>query len=199
MLRGLLLRGRAHAPLALLVVAACAGVSGRSGAVTLARGRATVVTLENANYDPPKSIGLVSANHPGVQRADAELRRSGFKKAETAAMDALLDRLEEQGFLEGGVVVQSVAPLDPRTQISRLTVTIDRQIVDFTVPRHPSAQVADRYTKMARSVAELFNHIVDLRASTKEASGDLFLDMQQRLYESNSEKLKGQGKSGGSP
>jgi hypothetical protein len=198
MLRGFLLRARASAPLALVVVAACAGVS-NGGALSLPRGRATVVTLENARYDPPRSIGLVSANHPGVQRADADLRRSGFKRAENGAIDALLDRLEEQGFLQSGVVVQGVRPLDPRTQLARLTVTIDRQIVDFTVPRHPAKEVADRYTEMAHSVSELFNHVVDLRPSTQDASGDLFLEMQQRLYESNSEKLKTQSKPGSAP
>src|SRR5262245_31243955 len=118
MLRGLLLRGRAHAPLALLVVTACANASG--SAISLKRGRATVVTLENARYDPPRSIGLVSADHPGVQHADAALRRSGFKRADREAIDALLDRLEEQGLLSCGVVVASLAPLDPRTQLSRL-------------------------------------------------------------------------------
>ena len=82
MLRGFLLRRRAHAPVALLVVAACAGVSGSDGAIELARGHATVVTLENARYDPPRSIGLVGANHPGVQHDDAELRRSGFKRVD---------------------------------------------------------------------------------------------------------------------
>lgn len=199
MLRAFLLRGRAHAPLALLVVAACAGASSRGGSFSLERGRATVVTLENARYDPPRSIGLVSSNHPGVQRVDAELRRSGFKRADPKAIDALLDRLEEQGLLQNGVVVQGVRPLDPRSQLARLTVTIDRQIVDFTVPRHPSKEMADRYTEMARSVSELFNHVVDLRPSTQEAGSDLFLEMQQRLYESNAEKLKSQAKPGSSP
>src|SRR5215475_14405389 len=99
MLRGLLLRGRAHAPLALVVVAACASESG----ISFARGRSTVVMLENARYDPPRSIGLVSADHPGVQHADTALRRSGFKRADREAIDALLDRLEEQGLLSCGV------------------------------------------------------------------------------------------------
>jgi hypothetical protein len=158
-----------------------------------------VVTLENARYDPPRSIGLVGANHPGVQRENAELRRSGFKRADPSAMDALLDRLEEQGLLASGVRVTHLLPLDPRTQLSRLTVTIDDQIVDFTVPRHPTKEVADRYTQMARSVAELFNAIVDPRPSVQEAGGDLFLDMQQRLYESNAEKQKAQPMPGNLP
>jgi hypothetical protein len=52
---------------------------------------------------------------------------------------------------------------------------------------------------MARAVSEVFNVIVDLRPSREEANGDLFLDMQQRLYESNAEKLKVPAKPGGSP
>lgn len=197
MLRGLLLRVRAHAPLALLVATTCASASG-SG-ISLARGRATVVTLENARYDPPRSLGLVSADHPGVQQADVALRRSGFKRADRAAIDALLDRLEEQGLLECGAVVESLAPLDPRRQLSRLTVTVDRQIVAFTVPRRPQKELADRFNAMAHSITELFNHVVDLRATTQEASGDLFLDVQRRLYESNAEKVKAQPKGGGAP
>jgi hypothetical protein len=195
MLRALLLRGRAHAPFALVVAAACASESG----ISLAHGRATVVTLENARYDPPRSIGLVSADHPGVQHADAALRRSGFKRADREAMDALLDRLEEQGLLSCGVVVESLPPLDPRTQLSRLTVTIDRQIVAFTVPRRPTREAAERFNEMAHSISELFNHVVDLRATTQEAGGDLFLEVQRRLYDSNAEKLKAQQKPGSTP
>jgi hypothetical protein len=199
MLRGFLLRCRAHAPVALLVVAACAGASGSDGTVELARGRATVVTLENARYDPPRSIGLVDENHPGVRKEDAELRRSGFKRADTAAMDALLDRLEEEGFLASGVRVQSLRPLDAATQLARLTVSVDDRIFALTVPRRPTKELADRYTQMARSVTALFNEIVDLRPSRQEATGDVFLEMQQRLFESNREKMKAPPKSGGSP
>jgi hypothetical protein len=197
--RGSLLRCRAYAPVALLVVAACAGVSGSDGGIELARGHPTVVTLENGRYDPPRSIGLVGANHPGVQNEEAELRRSGFKRVDVEAMDTLLDRLEEQGLLQSGVKVDRLAPLDPRTQLARLTVTVDNKIVNFTVPRRPQKETADRYTQMARSVTELFNTIVDLRPGRQEATGDVFLEMQQKLFESNREKQKAQGKNGGAP
>jgi hypothetical protein len=199
MLRAFLLRSRSYTPVAILVAAACAPLSCSSSSLELARGRATVVTLENARYDPPRSIGLVSANHPGAQHEDADLRRSGFKRADVGVMDALLDHLEEQGLLQCAVRVEAVRPLDPGTQLARLTVTVDRQIIDFTVPRRPPKELADRYTQMARAVSEVFNVIVDLRPSREEANGDLFLDMQQRLYESNAEKLKVPAKPGGSP
>src|SRR5689334_4471721 len=102
--RGFPTRRRAFAPAALLpavlltLPVACAGPD----SIDLERGHPTVVTLEDARHDPPRTLGLVSENHPGVQRYDSALRRTGFKKAATPAVDALLDRLESQGLLTWG-------------------------------------------------------------------------------------------------
>lgn len=153
------------------------------------RGHAAVVTIENARYDPPRTLGLVSANHPGVQGADAELRRSGFKRVEVDDMDKLLERLDDLGFLDASTRATSVHPLDPRTQLSRITVTVDNAILELIIPRRPTKEAADRFTALARSITELFNAILDLRPSRGEAGSELFFDVQRRLFESNREKL----------
>ena len=182
-------------PTVLLALAACAG----SGGDELERGRPTVITLEDARHEPPRTLGLVSEDHPGVQRHDSSLRRSGFKKAPTPDVEALLDRLESLGLLEYGVRVPELAALDPATQISRLSVTVDDRIVVVVVARHPTKEAADRYSAMARSVTEMFNGIVDFRPGKMEADDETFLDVQHKLYESNRDKLRAQHKGGSSP
>ena len=181
---------RALALLAPVVAGACAGHSDlRGGIDSLPRNHPAVVTIENARFDPPRTIALISADHPGVKSEDAALRRSGFKRAEPSAMDALLDRLESQGFLSYAIRVESLAPLDPASTLSRLSVTVDDRILAFVVPRHPSADVASRFNDCAHSVTELFNHVVDLHAGRPAEGDDYFLDLQRRLYESNRDKL----------
>ena len=180
-------------PAVLLALPACTGSGG------LARGKPTVVTLEDVRHDPPRTIGIVSENHPGVQRNDSALRRTGYKKAPTAAVDALLDRLESQGLLTYGVHVTELAPLDPTKHISRISVSADAQIVQFVVARRPTREAAETYSSMARSVTEMFNGIVDLRPAKMEADDETFLDVQHKLFESNRDKLRAQAKPGNLP
>jgi hypothetical protein len=180
-------------PAVLLALPACTGSGG------LARGKPTVVTLEDVRHDPPRTIGIVSENHPGVQRNDSALRRTGYKKAPTEAVDALLDRLESQGLLTYGVHVTELAPLDPTKHISRITVSADDQIVQFVVARRPTREAAECYSSMARSVTEMFNGIVDLRPAKMEADDETFLDVQHKLFESNRDKLRAQAKPGNLP
>src|SRR5262250_2484082 len=97
---------RALAPVALLSAVFSAAAACSASGIELEHGRPTVVTLEDARHDPPRTLGLVSENHPGVQRYDSALRRTGFKKATTPAIDALLDRLDSQGLLTYGVRVR---------------------------------------------------------------------------------------------
>ncbi len=181
--------------LAPIAVVACSG----TGALELEHGKPTVVTLEDARHDPPRTLGLVSDNHPGVQRYDSALRRTGFKKVPTDAVDALLDRLDSQGLLTYGVKVKELGELDPATQISRISVTVDDVIIAFVVPRHPSRAAADSYSAMARSVTEMFNGIKDFRAGKMDADDETFLDVQHKLFESNRDKLRAQAKGGSSP
>ena len=178
-----------------LDLSACTG----SGGIELERGKPTVVTLEDVRVDPPRTLGLVSENHPGVQRHDSALRRSGYKKAPQEDVDVLLDRLESQGLLTYGVRVPQLVALDPALSISRLSVSVDDQIVQIVVPRRPPREAAERYSAMARSVTEMFNAIIDFRPAKMEADDDTFLDMQRKLFESNRDKMRAQAKGGTSP
>jgi hypothetical protein len=197
MLRGSPIRGGALASLALAVTTACTssfGGADGAGSSPLPRGHPAVVSLENARFRPPRVIALVSSDHPGVARDDAALRRAGFKKCDSQAMDALLDRLDAQGFLQGAMPVPRLAPLDASLQLSRLTVTVDDRVLQYLVPRHPPADIAARFNAMAHSVSELFNAVVDLRASRSDEGGEQFLELQQRLLEANAEKLRNAAK-----
>jgi hypothetical protein len=97
------------------------------------------------------------------------------------------------------VRVPQLVALDPALVITRLSVSVDDQIVQFVVPRRPPREAAERYSAMARSVTEMFNAIVDFRPAKMEADDETFLDMQRKLFESNRDKMKAQAKEGKSP
>jgi hypothetical protein len=157
----------------------------------LPRGRPTVVTLENLNYDPPRVLGLVSENHPAAKREEASLRQSGIKRLSDDLVDVLLEKLEDEGFLSVSAPLAEFKPVDSKVVLRRLTVTIGDERRAFTLMRRPSKELADRFTAQARAVQEMFNGIVDFRLDTANHDPFLFYEVEQRLLDSNAQKTKG--------
>src|SRR5262249_40165784 len=126
------------------------------------RGKPAVVTLEHALTDPPRLIGLASADHPGIAANSAAFTKSGMKRLETVEMDSLLERLESQGFLHDAAPIDALAPLKPAVELRRLAICIDGVTCALTIPRHPPVELAARFNELSHSVMQVFNVTVDL-------------------------------------
>jgi len=114
---GFLHAGFMHVSLAAtLLLGACGATPDPGWSGGIPRGKAAVVTLEHALTDPPRLIGMVNETHPGLQAnvssgEKSELRRSGIKSVPDTSMDALLERLQSQGFLDWSTPIEQVTPL----------------------------------------------------------------------------------------
>jgi len=190
------------------LVAACSGCAGSNSSFERAsdgpwidgfpRGEATVVTIENLSYDPPRMLGLVSEDHPAAASEAAALRSSGIKRIPAACVDELLQELEQDGFLPASAPLPAIRPADPALVLRRLTVTIGGERRAFTLPRRPPKELAERFNALAHAVQQAFNETVDFRRETANRDPFFFYEVQQRLFDLNEQKRR-VARKGGAP
>lgn len=163
----------------------CTASSGTSAAANgsgfFASTTAAVVTVENLSYDPPRVLGLVSADHPAASADEAMLRGSGIKRVPPERMERLLEVLEDEGFAGLSAPLAEFAPVDPAVVLRRLTVSIGDQRRAFTLPRRPSVAAAERFNRQALAVQAMFNETVDFRQEVGSRDPAFFYEVARLL------------------
>jgi hypothetical protein len=163
----------------------CVAPSGTPGTANgdefFASTTAAVVTVENLSHDPPRVLGLVSADHPAAGADEAMLRGSGIKRIPPERMERLLEVLEDEGFAGFSAPLAEFAPVDSALVLRRLTVSIGDQRRAFTLPRRPSAASAERFNRQALAVQAMFNETVDFRQEVGSRDPGFFYDVARLL------------------